>query len=354
MHTGFISFCDRVCYNIKSLDTKDVILNELETRFGIQILQKHWHRLDEKGLQHIIRVPHLACLRSNGNPYYIVFTLYEDVPCMFFVDKKVQPGYQKPRMVLGRGQWDESLSAGTIFDGEMVKTKDNRWIFLINDLIAYQGRLMVSEHLPARLNMLKDILEKQYTANASLDVCRYEIKRYANATQQGTNALIEWSQELPYTNRGIYYWPFSRKYKPKLYNFDESLIKAVSVKVKETTEFRVNTKPPTETADPPSIPSPNTPRKAQHSCDEIKENGDKVLWLRRTDYPDVYDVYPTDNGMLHGNRLGIAFVKTLEDSRWLRNIFKTATVTVYIPFVCTMEQELDKWKPIALATGRKD
>ena len=351
MHTGFISFCDRICNNIKSLDTKDVILAELESRFGIHILQKHWHRLDEKGVQHIVRVPHLACLRSNGNPYYIFFTRYDDIPVMLYVDKKVQPGYQKPRMVVGRGQWNEELSEGTIFDGEMVKTvptdgSSPSWIFLINDIIACRGKLMEKEHLPERLKILEEILDNKYKHDATMDVCSYQVKRYAHATQDGTNSLIELSKELPYTNRGIYYWPFSSKYKPKLHNFDDSLVKTVALKVKDTPDFRLDVNPPTSSTSPSTTPSPS------HAPAQpvVLGDGECVLWLRKTEYPDVFDVYPADNGIQTGNKLGVAYVKTLEDSRYLRDIFRKATVTVCYPFRCKKDIERNKWTPIELAT----
>ena len=368
MHTGFISFCDRICNNIKSLDTKDVILAEMESRFGIQILQKHWHRLDDKGVQHIIRVPHLACLRSNGNPYYIFFTRYEDIPVMLYVDKKVQPGYQKPRMVVGRGQWNEELSEGTIFDGEMVKTTCSppSWIFLINDMIAYKGKLMEKEHLPERLQIIGNILDNKYKPDATMDVCSYQVKRYAHATQDGTNSLIELSKELPYTNRGVYYWPFSSKYKPKLHNFDDSLVKTVSLKVKDTPDFRLDinsstpslaptistvTNPnPNPTTSAPASAFTSTPAQAQASLSVTLGEGECVLWLRKTEYPDVFDVYPADNGIQSGNKLGVAYVKTLEDSRYLRDIFRKATVTVCHPFRCKKDIERNKWIPIELAS----
>ena len=354
MHTGFISFCDRVCNNIKSLDTKDVILQDLQSRFGIQILQKHWHRLDEKGTEYIRRVPHLACLRSNGNPYYMFITKYEDIPIIFYVDKKVQPGYQKPRMILGRGMWDESLSAGTLFDGEMVKKKDNKWVFLINDMIAFKGKYLINQQLPDRLRTVSEVLETMYTPNVMLDTCSFQVKRYTYATQQGITALIDWSKELDYTNRGIYYWPFMMKYKPKLHNFDESLIKAVSVKVKDNPEFRVATTEQSPGSPPPSPPQPlkqvasspllAIPTHSPGTADVHVAADEKKLWLRKTEYPDVFDVYPTDNGLLMNNKLGIAYIKTLDDSRYMRNIFKTATVAMYIPFIC--RQHEDKWTPL--------
>lgn len=350
MHTGFISFCDRVCNNIKSLDTKELILNEVEGRFGIQILMRHWHRLDEKGIHHVRRIPHFACLRSNGNPYFMLFTKFEDTPIIYYIDKKVQPGYQTPRIIVGRGKWSEELSEGTLMDGEMVKDKNGRWVFLFNDLIAYKGKHLTGEPLPERMRLLRQLLETMYVPDSTLDVCTYMTKRYAHATQQGTHALMEWMKELPYSCRGIYYWPFSNKYKPKLFNFDETLIKLVAVKLKDNPQFRVDPVSPQKTVMVPSVPPVSvlsTPQ-PQSSCDDhVAPVGDgdiRMMWLRRTDMPDVFDVYPTDNGMLCNNKQGIAYVKTLDDSRMLRSAFKTATVAVYIPWSCKYGNA--KWQPL--------
>lgn len=344
MHTGFISFCDRVCNNIKSLDTKDVVLADLEARFGVQILQRHWHRLDEKGEAHVQRVPHLACLRSNGNPYYFYITRYEDIPIIFYVDKKVQPGYQKPRMILGRGKWSEELADGTLLDGEMIKDNNGKWLFLINDIIGYKGKHLSSQYLPERLKLISQILQTMYTADATLDVCRYEVKHYVNSSKEDTHALVEMSKDLNYTNRGVYYWPYSLKYKPKLHNFDESLIKAVHVKVKDNPEFRA-----TQPSSAPVVPvsrSPAATRPPSPQAPVLVPTSDRMtLWLRKTEFPDVYDLYPTDNGMQHGNKIGIAYVRTLEDSRALHEVFKTTTVAMYVPFVCVRDKN-DKWRPM--------
>ena len=46
MQTGIISFADRVAYNIKSNDIKDIILDNLFSLYGIRIIQKHYFKLD--------------------------------------------------------------------------------------------------------------------------------------------------------------------------------------------------------------------------------------------------------------------------------------------------------------------
>lgn len=335
MHTGVISFCDRINGNIKSSETKTKILEELKQKYEINILQKHWHRLDDNSIKHIQRIPHLACLRSNGNPYYMYFTTFEDVPIIYFIDKKVQSGYQVPRIILCRGTWKEEIFADTLIEGEMVKDFNNKWLFLISDVIGYKGQYLVNESLPHRLEYAFEILKNLHVANEHIDVCRYQVKRYAHATKQGTDALIELSKKLNYTSRGIYYCPFSYKYKPKLINFDDSLIKSVFRKVKDVPDFKESVaKEVTPVETPVVIEKPV----------EIDESTEKVLWLRKTENPDVYDVYTTDHGIVNNTKIGIASIHTLSTSKMLRNAFKDKTVAMYIPFVC--KENESKWVPL--------
>jgi hypothetical protein len=349
MHTGFISFCDRINYNIKSTDTKTAILEKLTQSFDIQILEKHWHKLDHKGVEHIQRIPHLACIRSNGNPYYMYFTLFEDVPIIYFIDKKIQPGYQIPRIILTKGLWDKSLFQNTLLEGEMVKDNYGSWVFLINDVIAYKNKYLSNEPLPKRLEYAFDILHNDHTPDPIIDVCTFQVKQYSYATQEGTNELIELAKILPYTCRGIYYWPFSNKYKPKLINFDDNLIKSVYRKVKDTPDFREDIV--VKQKDPPQIPIVPTAITAITTVNnttqklEINDN-ESILWLRKTENPDVYDIYSCDHGMLKDTKIGIAQVSSMAMSKMLRSVFKDTTVAIYVPFVCTFNNVTNKWTPI--------
>lgn len=354
MHTGVISFCDRINYNIKSLESKDDILAEIQRLYNIHILQRHWYHMDDKGYDNMVRQPHLACLRSNGNPYYMYMTRYEDVPIVYFIDKKVHPTYQQPRILLGRGLWDESLFTNTIMDGEMVKDNNNKWVFLINDVIGYKGKFLMHETLPQRLEYAFDILDMHRIDNI-VDCCTYKVKQYSMSTREGVDALIELSKQLPYTTRGIYFWPYSAKHKPKLINFDESLITSVVRKVKDVPEFReIIASPPdieieidnhnnTQNHIQPKSPHlVDSPYRVDNT-DTVSEAD--VRLFHKTDKPDVYEVYKQQSG---GNRIkvGLATIPTMKVSKMMRAVFKDATVAMYIPFVCEYQKDTDKWLPL--------
>ena len=347
MQTGLISFCDRIAMNIKSNETKDVILKDLETRFHVKILQKHWHRLDTTSCSHIQARPHYVTLRSNGNPYYMYLTTYEDTPLIYFIDKKIQPKYTHPRIILGRGLFHPDVFKNTLLEGEMVKKTDGTWTFLINDIYAYHNQWLENYHLPYRMAYASTLFQKEYTPDPVMDVCSFQLKYYLPATQGSIDALLDVASKLPYTNRGIYFWPTSMKQKPKLFNFDESLILQVKPKIKEVTEFRMATGPPvpTSVADQPPQLSPSLlPEQVSNSKITIKD-GEKVFLLQKTEHPDVYHVLDSD-GTKSYKKVGMAHIPNLKTSSMLHDIFKEVNVITTIPFRCKFHETFQKWTPI--------
>jgi len=356
MHTGVISFCDRIYLNVKCSVFKDEMLRRLNATFGIKVIARHWHRLEEKSIALVCnpRTPHWMCIRSNGNPYWLVLTVYEDVPMMVFIDKKVQPGYEYPRMILGRGQFPPSAfhGSGTLLDGEMVKDRRGGWVFLINDALGCAGRVFATNQnisLQTRLSAVSDMLDG-YVHDPHMSGCVFHIKRFFAPSVEGFTHMLEMAQELPYTQRGVYFWPDRATYKPKLHNFDDSLIKAVVRTVKDAPEFReaLAVAPvPTPLAVPKPRPEPveATPVPSAQT-DRCKSPSDTTtLWLKKTENPDIYDVYlPYDNGS--SGKLGVAGVPSLTTSKMLRAVFKTRTIAQPAAFECTWHEEFQKYVPI--------
>lgn len=334
MRTGVISFCDRISYNIKCPDAKDIILNELENKYNIRILQKHWFRMDDIQYKYVNQIPHNVCIRSNGNPYFLYFTRYEDISQIMYIDKKVQPNYQKPRIILTRGQFNDVIFNNTLIEGEMVKDTKNQWIFLINDMIIYQGKSLKDIDLPQRLKYVEEMLSKYYTEDPFMDVCSFQIKKYVAASTDSVESLIDFSKNLPYTNRGVYFVPFSLKYKPKLINFNDSLIKTVFRKVKDCPDFMDKVLP---------VQAPVLVEKSEIVT---PQEDTKIIWLRKTDQPDIYDMYENENSL---QKQGIASVQSLLTSKMLRNVFKNMNVATSVGFHCKFDPRFNNWVPISLS-----
>ena len=140
MQTGYISFCDSIAFNIKSDKIKKKILDDINNISSIKIIQKHFDVLNKNHFQKLNDIPHLVSLKTNGNPYLLYLTKYNFINLSIFIDKKIQPGYFLPRMIITYFQFDEELYNNTLFEGEMIKDKDGNWIFIINDLYIHKNK----------------------------------------------------------------------------------------------------------------------------------------------------------------------------------------------------------------------
>jgi len=378
MQTGIISFGDRVAWNIKCNMTKDIILNELFDKFNIRIIQKHYYNIDDNNIKYLSNLPHLISLRSNGNRYYIYFTLYNDIPIIYFIDMKIHTGYEKPRIILSRGLFDKSLFKNTLIEGEMVKNNDNKWIFIINDIIAYEGTKLENMILPNRLKIIYNLLDTKYTPDKICDVCEYKVKNYYYLSKKSLNELLEYSKLLNYSSRGIYFSSYYLKHKPKLLNFNDSIIVSVQKKLKDNINFKENISSDLNNNNDNkfllsnsiisnSNVSNNTHNQINnqnnniintqnhnnkiinniHNIHNQNNNEMKELWISKTDEPDIYNIYDNHN-ILTSNKLGIAFINSIQESIRMRDIFKEKSTTITIKFKCIYNNKFKKYQPIEI------
>jgi hypothetical protein len=340
---GIISFSNRIALNIKSNDHKDDILSDLSTLYKIKILQRHHHNLDNTNVN-VVTTNHLMNLRSNGNRYYLYFTLYNDIETMYYIDKKIHPGYQRPRIIFGRGLFDKKLFKNTLLDGEMVKCKDDTWTFLINDIICYEGKYLNNKTLPDRLNIIYNMLKTQYTPDSTIDVCNYKVKTYFNMYKESIAELHNLSNSLNYTCRGIYIWPYDLKYKPKLYNFDETNVIDVVRKTKDITEFKTIENQNIQIDNCSIIDTIPEIEPDRKNIDVSVTTDEKILFLMKTLEPDIYDIYETENA--NDKSIGIALVQTMNDSKILRTAFRDKNAMTVLKFACAYNDKFKKWRAV--------
>lgn len=387
MQLGQISVCDSIGYNIKSDEDKSRILKEIDENFNIKVIRRHHERFDEAiHVPAINNSPHLASLRTNGNPYFLYLTRFNFVNQCVLIDKKVQQGYFYPRMILIRLWFDDYLFENTLFEGEMVKQFDGTWTFLLNDLLALRNEPSTNVNLVRRVNKLYTILTEQYVPD-DMDLCRLRVKRYFRCDNL-KKMLIDFVPRLAYTCRGVYFTPLFLKQSTKLLNFDDSLVKkVVRTNYKGAGDFLLITDRDklasagqgTTPADdhekgavlsgcqtdacvseprsqqqhqqrphqspPPDGRGNSAPPPSMDTADQT-DRVDRTFWVRHTRLPDVYELYkhPSDVGK-GASEAQVACVPTMDLSRALREAFMFTGVTEVIPMRCVLHPRFKKWMP---------
>lgn len=312
MQTGNISFCDKIALNIKAEEFKEKILYDLETKYNIKILNKHFEIFrNEVSLPKLTKCPYMFCLKSNGNPYFMFLTRINNVNTCIMIDKKIQQGYFLPRMIIVHMMFGDELFKDTLFDGEMIRDMDGEWVYLLNDIYVNKGNHLVDTNIVKRHNIMYSLLEKEYRQHN--DLFYIQVKRIFPLNEL-KNVVNGFKNELKYTSRGVMFKPMFIKFKDILYNFDDSLVKQNKKnKIGTTNEFI-----------------------------ETQNLDKQVFMIKNTHTPDIYQLY--QNNKFIGN----ACVNTLSVSKFCLGIFKDTSLNDTFKVECTYNTKFNKWTPIRL------
>lgn len=341
MQTGSISFCDKTSLNVKSIDAKNFFNDKLKS-YDIKILNKHFRKYDENSIQVIKKNPFLVSLKSNGNPYILFLSRFNKTDICLMIDKKIQQGYFLPRMIIDRLSFDKDLFEDTLFDGEMIKYGENKWTYMINDLIVLQGKRLENLNFLKRIKHTHDILEKKYfpLPNQKYSI---QVKQYVIPNQ--VDSLMKLKNTLPYTSRGLLFKPMYLKFKDILYNFDDTLIENVKrVTYSENNKFidsnHTNVLSRNEIDDEEMNKKNGVVNNCTYEHQTISDKR-KTFEIQKTEQPDVYILY------FENKQHGFACVSKLQTSKMLRKEFMDSNLNERRRFICEFNDKFhNKWVPI--------
>ncbi len=355
---GEISFCDRKAYNIKCDMTKKQILEKIEKQYMIKIISKKYDRFDMSMISNLNNNPHLLCVRSNGNPYYLFLTKINFVNYCIFIDKKIQQGYFYPRMILTTFGFNDSLFEDTIFDGEMIKRSD-KWTFLLHDLIVCQGVHLSNQNLVKRINSLYKLLQDHFKPDDT-DVSKLQVKKFF--TYDEKKYFIDTHiPELNYSCRGIYFKPLFLRFKDILINFDDSLVKKIErFKLKKDFLLIDDLDSIHKSSSPEETPK-DTPNSSECSFKLSKRNTQntqntqnytqstsypidepfKVFKVKKTELPDIYHIVDNDFKFVD-----FICINSMRQSKYMSNLFTNKNVNDILSIKLSIHPTFHKWCPV--------
>lgn len=143
-----------------------------------------------------------------------------------YIDRKICRGYTQPRIIYTNFRMDDKVFNGTLVHGELVKMPNNKWIFMINDIMAYCGEKLTHTDKITRIKCIYKLLRQHYTYDSILDVCELQVKRYF--TYKEMPKMLQLVPKLPYQVNGLVFNTL-RSGKPDillLHNFENKYISA--------------------------------------------------------------------------------------------------------------------------------
>lgn len=208
--------------------------------------------------------PQLLTISMSDTKYILFLTTINNRQYCFFINQ------EKKHYFYCKFRFDVELFSGTIFIGEFFKNDKDSWSFYIEDLHYYEGKTQENVPFSERLELIYNTLKSRYTWDELMNICHLEIKPYF------MYYYLEKIKDYTFLDN-LYFVPESFFDPIKVINLD------VIIKI-----------------------------------DKIEEDkGVKMLIFTNGGQPDIYNL--TDN---HGNDYGIASVKTIEQSKFLRNYLR--------------------------------
>jgi hypothetical protein len=205
-----ISFCDKQCSNVNDNTVKNNIITHIESKFEIQIIEKSFVVLNPHIIKNVSYHQHIISTISAGNSYLLWFTKIDNIQCCLFIDRKLKNGYFYPKIHCVRYRFVDEIFNDTILTGELIRDNEKRWMFLLSDILVYQGQSVKQQNIISRFEMIYKMLETQYTPDSLIEPCPLQVKKMF--MYKDINEIIDdFIPSLTYPCRGLIFYTLNTK-----------------------------------------------------------------------------------------------------------------------------------------------
>lgn len=235
-------------------------------------------------------------------------------------------------VVWTRLMFDSSLFVpGTVFEGEIVAaTGDSRQVtFLVDDLLVLRGDPLVGVvGLQQRHDMMVGIVERGHAACPLFDEVQIIIKYIC--LPHDVSPLLHMATLLPYASRFLTLRPIEGPGSP---------VFIIPLPVDPS-----RLRPPPQQP-PPQQPPPQPPQEPPQPNTRTRKPRSRVLCIRQTDLPDVYEI---QDGAAQWS---LACLPTMASSRMMREAFLKAPPSTTVRMRCLFNVAFGKWEPCPKAAN---
>lgn len=346
METSEISFCNGKGYNIKNNREKSNILKGIYDKYSI-IIDNNDNILtyNDRLLDNLKKYNYLVSTITQGNQYCLYLTKIGNENYCIFLDTKVNENYKFPKLILVNFRFHENLFSDTLLKGDLIKDYNNKWQFLISDVLIYKGKVINTYSLIDKIKLMYSIFKNYYIKDDFIDICDLKIKRYFNYNE--LDYLIE--NFIPNSNYkilGIYFHPSSTNIRTIKFVFNFNLTTNTNSFnyefLKDNNSIQITKKNEDKLLD--FIIENNYEYDINSKIlDKSIINKDITFTFQttKTKFPNIYNLYCLKNNKLR--KYSIAKIDTLECSKFMKDLFSKDKKQYLIE--CYYYKDFNKWVP---------
>jgi len=238
-----VSFCNSNAFKIDSDDLKEKVYTECEKLFKIPLKREKQNlnfyfpgpqpvTIEMKDLPKL-NEEYMVCEKTDGERSILLLINIDNKPMCFIINRNND-------LYFTDLSFKKEVFEGSIFDGELIKTKNNSWNFLIHDCMCYNGTSFLNFNHRLRYACVIDFILKRYNPKDT-DCFNVKTKLFYN---YGKSLDVTWEHIQKTTENKIDGLIFTPIYGAIIFGRDNSLFKW---KEKHTMDFFVKKETETKT-----------------------------------------------------------------------------------------------------------
>ena len=212
-----VTFCDSKAYLIDSKDLKEKIFLECESLLGCSLKRDHFPgpqpvAIELKDLP--FKEKYMVCEKTDGERAILLLLHVNNKPMCFMINRKNEFYFMD-------FSFKKEVFEGSIFDGELIKTKKGTWNYLIHDCMVYNGTSFTDVSHRLRYACIIDFIVKRYIYKET-DCVNIKTKLFY---EYGPKLVETWKHIQKTTENEIDGLIFTPVERPILFGRDNTLFK---------------------------------------------------------------------------------------------------------------------------------
>jgi hypothetical protein len=191
-------FSNKKSLQINSPQIRNDIKSLISNIGSFNLTSKYYTFLNKKNVNNLKENNFLVTLSTFGKKFVLFITKYNTKKYCIFINKK------NDTMTVTQLKFMDDIFLGTLFDGELIKNNENKWIYLINDIAYYKGENIVTKSFLERQNIIDYILNNEH--EYSIDTETLYISKKIYFDYKYVKSLVDkYSNFLNYKSSGLYF-----------------------------------------------------------------------------------------------------------------------------------------------------
>jgi hypothetical protein len=177
-----IDFCNGKVFKVMAEALKEKIMKECDRLFGFQLKRGYFPgpqpvAIEKKDISYIKANDYVVCEKTDGERGILILINIDKKPMCILINRNNE-------FLCLNISFKKEVFEGSIFDGEIIRTKKGDWNYLIHDCMVYNGRSFMKINHELRYSAIIDFIIKRYT-NKKTDVFNIKTKIFYRFISSG-------------------------------------------------------------------------------------------------------------------------------------------------------------------------